>query len=94
MDLFSLSDKTALVTGASSGLGRHFAKVLSQAGADVVLAASAQPSIDYVLIGRHTTATRPWPLLLKDLETAVGRIQIDMTTSAKNRRQDDPEGGA
>ncbi|MAB11987.1 SDR family oxidoreductase [Hyphomonas sp.] len=39
MDLFSLSDRTALVTGASSGLGRHFAKVLSQAGADVVLAA-------------------------------------------------------
>ena len=39
MELFSLTDRTALVTGASSGLGRHFAKVLSKAGADVVLAA-------------------------------------------------------
>jgi len=39
MSLFSLSNKTALVTGASSGLGRHFAGVLSQAGADVVVAA-------------------------------------------------------
>ncbi|MEH6585909.1 MAG: SDR family oxidoreductase [Halioglobus sp.] len=36
---FSLLGKTALVTGASSGLGRHFAIVLAQAGAKVILAA-------------------------------------------------------
>ncbi len=36
---FSLTGKVALVTGASSGFGRHFAMVLSQAGAKVVLAA-------------------------------------------------------
>src|SRR5712671_769080 len=34
-----LRGKTALVTGASSGLGRHFARVLVRAGAAVVLAA-------------------------------------------------------
>ena len=39
MDLFNLTNRTALVTGASSGLGRHFAAVLSKAGADVVVAA-------------------------------------------------------
>lgn len=39
MSLFSLANKTALVTGASSGLGEHFAQVLSEAGAHVVLAA-------------------------------------------------------
>ena len=39
MSLFSLSNRTALVTGASSGLGRHFASVLAEAGAHVVLAA-------------------------------------------------------
>lgn len=38
-DRFSLAGKTALVTGASSGFGRHFAKVLAQAGAKVALAA-------------------------------------------------------
>ena len=36
---FSLEGRVALVTGASSGFGRHFADVLSQAGARVVLAA-------------------------------------------------------
>jgi NAD(P)-dependent dehydrogenase (short-subunit alcohol dehydrogenase family) len=37
--LLSLDGKAALVTGASSGFGRHFAHVLAEAGAKVVLAA-------------------------------------------------------
>ena len=36
---FDISGRVALVTGASSGFGRHFADVLAQAGARVVLAA-------------------------------------------------------
>jgi NAD(P)-dependent dehydrogenase (short-subunit alcohol dehydrogenase family) len=36
---FDLAGKVALVTGASSGLGVHFARTLSQAGAAVALAA-------------------------------------------------------
>ena len=39
MKPFNLTGKTALVTGASSGLGSHFAKCLGKAGAAVVLAA-------------------------------------------------------
>ncbi|MDP4652442.1 MAG: SDR family NAD(P)-dependent oxidoreductase, partial [Haliea sp.] len=38
-DYFQLTGQTALITGASSGLGAHFARVLSEAGARVVLAA-------------------------------------------------------
>ncbi|MCB1719098.1 MAG: SDR family NAD(P)-dependent oxidoreductase, partial [Candidatus Competibacteraceae bacterium] len=38
-NVFDLSGQIALVTGASSGLGQHFALILAQAGADVVLAA-------------------------------------------------------
>ena len=36
---FSLADKAVLVTGASSGLGAHFARLAQAAGARVVLAA-------------------------------------------------------
>ncbi|MEE2855176.1 MAG: SDR family oxidoreductase [Actinomycetota bacterium] len=39
MDLFSLRGKRALVTGASSGIGRTVAQAYAQAGADVAIAA-------------------------------------------------------
>ena len=38
-NLFSLQGKTALISGASSGLGEHFARVLAEAGATVIVAA-------------------------------------------------------
>lgn len=38
-DAFRLDGRTALVTGASSGLGRHFAQMLARCGARVVAAA-------------------------------------------------------
>lgn len=39
MERFSLTGKLALVTGASSGLGLHFSKLLGSAGAKVAVAA-------------------------------------------------------
>jgi len=39
IDRFSLAGRTALISGASSGLGARFARVLAEAGANVVLGA-------------------------------------------------------
>ena len=44
--IFDLTGKVALVTGASSGLGRHFSKTLSEAGATVILGARR---VDYLM---------------------------------------------
>ncbi|MBK7328532.1 MAG: SDR family NAD(P)-dependent oxidoreductase [Dehalococcoidia bacterium] len=46
VELFSLKDKVALVTGASSGLGVAFTRGLARAGANVVVTARRQELID------------------------------------------------
>lgn len=45
-ELFNLTGKVALVTGASSGLGRSFAKVLAESGAAVALVARRLDRLD------------------------------------------------
>lgn len=46
MDTFNLKGKTALVTGAGTGLGRQFATTLANAGASVALAARRRDKLD------------------------------------------------
>jgi NAD(P)-dependent dehydrogenase (short-subunit alcohol dehydrogenase family) len=48
-DLFSMQGKLVLVTGASSGLGKHFGQVLAHAGATVVLSARNVEKLQQVL---------------------------------------------
>ena len=45
-DRFALTGHTALVTGASSGLGHHFAATIAAAGAAVVVAARRRDRLD------------------------------------------------
>jgi len=45
-DLFNLNGKVALVTGASSGFGSHFSKVLAASGAKVIVAARRQQRLE------------------------------------------------
>lgn len=58
-----LQGKTALVTGSSSGLGAHFATLLSELGADVVLAARRvdrlQPLVECLNVGERRARAVP-----------------------------------
>jgi NAD(P)-dependent dehydrogenase (short-subunit alcohol dehydrogenase family) len=49
MTYFNLENKVALVTGASSGIGKHFAKLLAKQGAKVVLGARRKEKLDTVV---------------------------------------------
>lgn len=46
MNLFDLRGKTALITGASSGLGKQFAQCLSTAGARVILVSRRKGNLE------------------------------------------------
>ncbi|MEY2996287.1 MAG: hypothetical protein RLZZ39_1112, partial [Actinomycetota bacterium] len=46
LDIFRLDGRVAIVTGASAGLGAHFARVLHDAGATVVLAARRRERLE------------------------------------------------
>ena len=57
-DIFNLNGKVALITGASSGLGRHFSKALSEAGATVILSARRMDNL--VELQKELNATRTY----------------------------------
>jgi NAD(P)-dependent dehydrogenase (short-subunit alcohol dehydrogenase family) len=62
--LFSLAGRTALVTGASSGLGQHFARVLARAGAGVVLAARRMERLRELETEIRAAGGRAWAVAL------------------------------
>ena len=70
-ECFSLEGKVALVTGASGGLGAHFAETLARAGAEVILAARRRDRLDRVCEAITAAGGRARPLAL-DVTDAAG----------------------
>src|SRR4051812_9332542 len=62
--LFSLAGRTALVTGASSGLGRSFALTLARAGARVAVAARRTDKLAEVVAEIERLGARAEPLAM------------------------------
>jgi len=69
---FRLDDRVAIVTGASSGIGARFAKVLDAAGAKVVLVARRKERLEQ-LATELTNDALPLPT---DLSDATQRDQV------------------
>lgn len=91
-----LAGKTALVTGASSGLGKHFAELLARNGARVAISARRRDRLDEVaeainrkggraFAARHdvTDLTGIGPLLDK-IEAALGPVDILINNAGLN----------
>jgi NAD(P)-dependent dehydrogenase (short-subunit alcohol dehydrogenase family) len=78
-----LEGKTALVTGASSGLGRHFARLLAREGASVVVAARRVDALAALAdeIAQQGGTCIPVAMDVTDpdsVETAFQQIQRDL----------------
>jgi 2-dehydro-3-deoxy-D-gluconate 5-dehydrogenase len=88
LDLFSLDGKTALVTGASRGLGAAMAVALAEAGAHVVCASSRERGADDTATAVRETGRQSWVVhanlgdreavtaMAEDAERVAGPIDI------------------
>jgi NAD(P)-dependent dehydrogenase (short-subunit alcohol dehydrogenase family) len=83
-DLFDVTSRVAVITGASSGLGAHFTEVLAQRGALVVAAARridrleklADEFSNVVAVGCDVTVDADRERLIETAREAGGRLDI------------------
>lgn len=98
-DLFSLTGKTAMVTGASRGLGKGFALTLARAGCDLALTARSAADLAETVAAVEALGRRALPLALEIREEAsiraasaaaveyFGKIDILVNNAGCNRRK-------
>lgn len=77
MTVFDLTGRTALITGASRGIGRAAARLLARQGARVVLAARNEDLLDEVAaeVRAGGGAAHPMPLDLADHESIPAAVR-------------------
>jgi len=97
-DLFDLSGKVAIVTGASRGLGQYFGRALARAGADLVITSRTLSDLtefkqEIESLGRKALAVQVDVLSQSDIENMVrtaieeyGKIDILVNNAGLNIR--------
>jgi NAD(P)-dependent dehydrogenase (short-subunit alcohol dehydrogenase family) len=68
--LFDLTGQIALVTGASRGLGQHFARALARAGADLILTSRKADDLAPIVAEIESLGRRAYPYALDVREQA------------------------
>lgn len=68
--LFDLSGQVALVTGASRGLGQHFARALARAGADLIVTSRHEDDLNSFVDEIRAMGSRAFPFALDVREQA------------------------
>lgn len=98
-NLFDLAGQVALVTGASRGLGQHFARALARAGADLILTSRHKADLAPFIEEIQSMGREAVPLNLDvrdqqsieemgaDAEAAFGRIHILVNNAGCNVRK-------
>jgi len=96
--LFSLRGKTALVTGASGGIGRALAVALAEAGATVAIQGRKAEELDETRRQIDSAGGKALPLeadlreeepnrqLVADVHGATGRLDVLVNCAGMNRR--------
>jgi 2-dehydro-3-deoxy-D-gluconate 5-dehydrogenase len=100
---FSLEGKTALVTGANTGLGQGIALALAEAGADIAVAGFVAPTETEAMIkklGRkflsidaNLMSLEPIPRIFAETVAAFGKLDILINNAGMIRRADSLEFG-
>lgn len=97
-DLFDLTGKVAIVTGASRGLGQYFGRALANAGADLVITSRTLSSLtkfkkEIEALGRKALPVQMDVLSQNDIENMVqaamkeyGKIDILVNNAGMNIR--------
>lgn len=76
LDLFRLDDRVAIVTGASSGLGERFARVLHAAGADIVVTARRSDRLESLAADLESQRADSVVVVTADVSVEADRERI------------------